>query len=60
MQATFEFARNSTANIKLSKRLNFLLLTLNKFITKGKNVAAKKLRGGVVALQIPRKLTYYS
>ena len=41
MQATVEWARNSTANIKQSKRQNFLILTLNKFITKSKNVAAK-------------------
>ena len=54
---TAEFASNSTANIKLSKRPSFLLLTSNKFITKSKNVAAKKLCGGVVALKIPRKLT---
>ena len=56
MQTTVEFAGNSTANIKLSKRLIFLLLTSNKFITKSKNVAAQKL-GGVVALKLPRKLT---
>ena len=57
MQTTAEFASNSTANIKLSKRLSFLLLTLNKFITKSKNVATNKLCGGAVALKIPRKLT---
>ena len=34
MQTTAEFASNSTANIKLSKRPSFLLLTSNKFITK--------------------------
>ena len=56
MQATVEFASNSTANIKLSKRPSFLLLTSNKYITKSKNVAAKRLCGGVVALKIPRKL----
>ena len=62
MQATVECKQllNSTANIKQSKRQNFLILTLNKFITKSKNVAAKKLCGGIVALKIPRKLTYYS
>ena len=60
MQATVECARNSTANIKQSKRQNFLILTLKKFITKSKNVAAKKICGGTVALKIPRKLTYYS
>ena len=58
MQTTAEFASNSTANIKLSsKHPSFLLSTSNKFITKSKNVAAKKLCGGVVALKIPRKLT---
>ena len=56
MQMTAEFANNSTASIKLSKRPIFLLLTSNKFITKSKNVA-KKLCGEVVALKIPRKLT---
>ena len=35
----------------------FWLLTSNKFFTKSKNVAAKKLCGGVVASKIPRKLT---
>ena len=40
---TAEFASNSTANIKLSKRPSFLLLTSNKYITKSKNVAAKKI-----------------
>ena len=35
----------------------FFLLTSNKFFMKSKNVAAKKLCGGVVALKIPRKLT---
>ena len=54
---TAEFPSNSTANIKLSKCPSFLLLTSNKFIMKSKNVAAKKLCGGVVALKIPRKLT---
>ena len=57
MQITAEFASNSTANIKLSKRPSFFLLTSNKFITKSKNAAAKKLCNGVVALKIPRKLT---
>ena len=57
MQTTVEFASNSTANIKLSKRPSVLLLTSNKFITKSKNLAAKKLCGGVVALEILRKLT---
>ena len=57
MQTTAEFARNSTANIKLSKRPSFFLLTSNKFITKSKNVAAKNLCGGVVVLKIPRNLT---
>ena len=52
MQTTAEFASNSTANIKLSKRLSFF--------TKSKNLAAKKLCGGVVALKVPRKLTCYS
>ena len=50
MQTTAEFASNSTANIKLSKHPNFLLLTSDKFITKSNKVAAKKLCGGVVAL----------
>ena len=57
MQTTPEFVSNSIANIKLSKRPSFLLLTSNKFITESKNIAAKKLCGGVVALKIPRKLT---
>ena len=57
MQTTAEFASNSTANIRLSKRPSFLLLTSKNFITKGKNVAAKKLCGGVVALKIPGNLT---
>ena len=34
----------------------FFILTSNKFITKSKNVADKKLCGGAVALKIPRKL----
>ena len=42
MQATAEFAINSTTNIKLSKRPSFFLLTSNKFIMKSKTVAAKK------------------
>ena len=37
---------------------DFFLLTSNKFITKSKNEAAKKLCGGIVALKIPRKLTF--
>ena len=53
MQTTVEFASSSTANIKLSKRPSFLLLTSNKFITKSKNVAAKRLCGGVVAQKYP-------
>ena len=57
MQTTAEFVSNSTANIKLSKRPNILLLTSDKFITKSNKVAAKKLCGGVAALKIPRKLT---
>ena len=57
MQTTVEFASNSTANIKFSKRPSFLLLTLSKFITKSKNIAAKRLCGAVAALKIPRKLT---
>ena len=58
MQRTAEFASNSTANIKLSKHPSFVfLLTSNKFFMKSKNLAAKKLCGGVVALKIPRKLT---
>ena len=56
MQTTVEFASNSTANIKLSNRPSFILLTSNKFITKSKNMAAKNC-GGVVPLKIPRKLT---
>ena len=43
MQATTEFASNSTTNIKLSNRPSFFLLTSSKFITKGKNVATKKI-----------------
>ena len=58
MQATPEFASNSAANIKLSKHSSFVfLLTSNKFFMKSKNVAAKKICGGVVGLKIPRKLT---
>ena len=60
MQTTAEFASDSTANIKLSKHLSFFLLTSNKFFTKTKNVAAKKISGGVAALKVPRKLTCYS
>ena len=60
MQATAEFAGNSTTYIKLSKRPSFFLLTSNKFITKSQNVAVKKICGGVFALKIPRKLTYGS
>ena len=56
MQTTTEFASNSTANIKLSKRPSFLLLTSNKFITEIRYVAAKKLCCGEVALKIPRTL----
>ena len=56
MQATVEFASNSTANIKLLKRPSFLLLISNKYITKSKNVAAKRLCCRVVAVKIPRKL----
>ena len=56
MQTTAKFASNSTADIKPSKCPSFLL-TSNKFITKSKNAATKKLCGGVVALTIPRKLT---
>ena len=57
MQATVEFASNSTANIKFSRRPSFSLLTSNKFITKSRNVVAKKLCDGAVNLKIPRKLT---
>ena len=57
MQTTAEFASNSTANIKLLKHPSFLLLTLNKFITKSKDVAAKEVCGGVFALKISKKLT---
>ena len=60
MQTTAEFASNSTANSKLSEQLRFFLLALNKFFTKSKNVAAKKLCVGVVALKVRRKLTCYS
>ena len=35
----------------------FFRMTSNKFFTKSKNVAAKKLCVGVVALEIPGKLT---
>ena len=52
-----QFASSATANIKLSKLLRFILLTSNKFITKSKNIAAKTLCGGVVALKMLRKLT---
>ena len=57
MQTTVEFASNSAANIKFSKRPSFLLLTSSKFITKSKNIATKRLCGGVAALKISRKLT---
>ena len=57
MQTAAEFASDKTAIIKLSKRPGFLLLTSNKFITKSKNIDAKKLCGGVVALKVTRKLT---
>ena len=60
IQTIAEFASNSTANIKLSEHLSFFLLTANKFFTKSKNVAAKKIYGGVVALKVHRKLTCYS
>ena len=60
MQTTAEFASDSSANIKLSKHLSFFLLTSNKFFTKTKNVAAKKISGGVAALKVSRKLTCYS
>ena len=57
MQTTAEFSSTLTANIKLSNRQKFFLLTSNKFFTKSENGAANKLCGGVVALKIPRKLT---
>ena len=57
MQATAKFASNSTANIKISKLSSFFLFISNKFITKSKNIAAKKLSSGVVTLKVPRKLT---
>ena len=38
----------------------FLLLTLNKLFTKSENVAAKKLCGKAVALEILRKLTFWN
>ena len=57
MQTTAEFSSTLTANIKLSNRLKYFLLTADKFVTKSENVAIKKLCGGVVALKIPRKLT---
>ena len=60
MQTNTEFASNSTASIKLLKHRVFFHLTSNKLFTKSKNVVAKKLCGGVVALKVPRKLTCYS
>ena len=57
MQTTAEFSGNSTANITLSKETSLSFLTSNNFFTKSKNVAVKILCGGVVALEIPRKLT---
>ena len=60
MQRTAEFASNSTANIKLSEHLIFFLVISNKFFSKSKNVAAKKLCGGAVAQKVRRKLTCYS
>ena len=60
MQTNAEFASNSTANIKLSKRPSFFLLTSNKFITKSKNAVDKKLCGQTVTLKITRKLIYDS
>ena len=56
MQTTSEFASNSTVNIKLSEHLSFFLVTSNKFFTKSKNEAAKKLCGGVVALKVILKI----
>ena len=55
MQTAAEFASNSTANINQNTSV-----VLRKFFTKSKNVAAKKLCGGVVALKVLRKLTCYS
>ena len=57
MQTTVEFASNSAANIKLSRRPSFLIVTSNNFITKSKNVVAKRLCDRLVAIKIPRKLT---
>ena len=52
MQTTSELQTLNSQNARVS-----FLLTLNKFFTKCKNVAAKTLCGGAVALKIPRKLT---
>ena len=38
----------------------FFLLTLNKLFTKSENVAAKELCGEALALEIPRKLTFFN
>ena len=56
-QCTAEFNSNSTANIKFSKHPSCFFMTLNRFFTKRKDIAIKKLFSGVVALKISRKLT---
>ena len=52
MQTTSELQTLNSQNARVS-----FILTLNKFFTKCKNVAAKNLCRGPVALKIPRKLT---
>ena len=57
MQTTAEFAGNSNANITLLKQTSLFLSWVRTIFLQGKNIAVKKLSGGVVALEIPRKLT---
>ena len=57
MQTTSEFTRNSPANIKLSRLQCFFSIHFEQVFYESKNVAAKKLCVGVVALKIPRKLS---
>ena len=60
MQTTGELASNLTANIKLSKHPSSFSLDFEQVLYESKNVAAKKLSGGVVALKISRKPTWSS
>ena len=58
MQTTAEYASNSTANIKLLKRPSSSSLDFEQVLYKKNFFTPKKLCGGVVALKIPRKLTF--